>query len=292
MTSWSLRPGPSDPRDPPPTTDGRASQDDGVNGLSRHGGHGPDADGKAPKAPGRSHGVVSDIRNFLLHTPARPTLITFGSTQARQDYSQRILQRLGVSVTPYAILNIHKIGIEAPVRYIFEELLQWNGDSTCWPNHIARVDRVGGRLESIRLHTLGWSRYPGWLSKILRAPGPPPLFCLNALDIQRAPQNLDCDNARYLLYECCGGYPIGFFSMYVRSSIADEGEREQAQLFLLVGFNFYGKVAWSGRNLVNRTWECLHDRVTANVMNRFRQLCEWRFQRIREDRDHTSSQAP
>ena len=95
------------------------------------------------------------------------------------------------------------------------------------------------------------------------------------------------DNARYLLYDCSGGYPIGIFSMYVRSSIAEQHEVEPTQLFLVVGFNFYGRENWSRKRIINRTWEGVHNRVTANVMNRFKQLCEWRFEKIRSNSGHS-----
>jgi len=68
--------------------------------------------------------------------------------------------------------------------------------------------------------------------------------------------------------------------MYVRSSIADMGEKEQAQLFFSVGFNFYGKEYHSNWSFVNRIWEAVHNRVTANVLNRIKQLSEWRIEKI------------
>jgi len=68
--------------------------------------------------------------------------------------------------------------------------------------------------------------------------------------------------------------------MYVRSSIPDQGEKNQSQLFLVVGFNFYGKENWSKNSFVNNIWEFIHDRVTANVLNRLKQLSEWRFQKL------------
>ena len=84
------------------------------------------------------------------------------------------------------------------------------------------------------------------------------------------------------LYESSGGYPIGIFSVYVRSPIAEQNEKEHTQLFVLVGFNFYGKEDWSKKKTINNLWESIHDRVTANVLNRFKQLCEWRFEKIQE----------
>jgi hypothetical protein len=66
--------------------------------------------------------------------------------------------------------------------------------------------------------------------------------------------------------------------MYVRSSIADMGESAQSQLIFAVGFNFYGKENWQKhRRLISKIWEVVHNRVTANVLNRIKQLCEWRI---------------
>ena len=197
----------------------------------------------------------------------------FGTAVEREEYSERITQRLGISVSRYAILNVHQIGIEAPVSTIFEELLRWDGDSSCWPNHIARFSRVDYNLESIRVYPLGMER--GLLGIKVA-----PMFNLQAIRIKRTPDPLDSDNDRYLLYECSGGYPIGFFAVYLRSSISALGETEPSQLFMAVGFNFYGRADWSRPSLLQRAWEGVHNRVTSNVLNRVKQLCEWRFEKL------------
>ena len=218
--------------------------------------------------PRRSRWLPSDVRHFFLHRPPISTLVDTRSPANRYDYEQRIRQRTGIAAEQYSVLNIHKVGIEAPARHVFEELVVWDGDSTCWPNHLAAVERVGGTLDAIRVSLLG-----------IRAL---PLFSLHSLKLQKAPHTGDGDNARYLLYECRGGYPIGMFCLYVRSAIAAMGERGQTQFFLAVGFDFYGKRDWSEQNLIHRTWAAIHNRVTANVLNRFKQLCEWRFQRLQD----------
>ena len=223
--------------------------------------------------PSKSSGVFSDIRMYLFHKPEVKTLIKFKSLEERQDYSERIIQRLGVSVSRYAILNIHQIGIDVPLKYAFEELLNWNGDSTCWPNYIARVSRIDNDIERIKIYLFGRASHHFGL---------PPLFNLDAIRIQRIPEPYDFDNARYLLYRCSGGYPIGIFSMYVRSPISERNEVCQTQLFFTVGFNFYGKENLTERNIVNRIWERVHDRVTSNTMIRFKQLCEWRFGKMQQ----------
>ena len=220
--------------------------------------------------PEKSRGILSDIRFFLLHKPDIRTLIEFSNEAEKEDYSHRIMQRTGLDVTQYSVLNIHRIGIEVPVRYVFEELLSWDGDSTCWPNHIATVDRLDGRLEKIQIFLLGLKKFK-------------PLFSLSALRFQHLPGISD-DNARYLLYDSSGGYPIGIFSMYVRSPIVEHNELEQAQLFFAVGFDFYGKACSSNINIVNKIWEKIHNRATSNILNRFKQLCEWRFQRLQNGR--------
>jgi len=122
------------------------------------------------------------------------------------------------------------------------------------------------------IHLFGRKKYPFGIFS--------PLFKLNAIRIQRTPASSDFDNARYLLYNCSGGYPIGIFAIYVRSSIPEQDETSQSQLFLGVGFDFYGKKKTSKFNLVNFLWAKVHNRVTANTLNRIKQLCEWRFEKM------------
>jgi hypothetical protein len=228
--------------------------------------------------PSRSKGLITDVLYFLIHKPDKPTLIKFTSIEERDEYNQRVMQRLSIDPNHYSVLNIHKIGVEAPVSYVFNELMQWNGDSTCWPNHIARVDRIENDLKRIRIQPFGWKKYPFKFMKSFFGFRLIPLFLLNAIRIKKTPDPFDFDNARYLLYRCSGGYPIGIYAMYVRSSIADLGETAQSQLIFAVGFNFYGREDWQKhRKLISQIWEAVHNRVTANVMNRVKQLCEWRI---------------
>ena len=237
------------------------------------------------KPPSRSKGLITDILYFLLHKPEHDTLINFNSEEERHDYNQRVMQRIGIDTNRYSVLNLHKIGIEAPVSYIFNELLQWNGDSTCWPNHMAKVDRIENDLEHIRILPFGWKKYPFKFMKSLFGLKIIPLFFLNAIRIKSNPDNFDFDNARYLLYKCSGGYPIGIFTMYVRSSIPELGEVTKSQLIFGVSFNFYGDEKWQERRkLVNSIWELLHNRVTANVLNRIKQLGEWRIANIKDNK--------
>lgn len=232
--------------------------------------------------PNKSKSIFSDIRYFLIHKTDKPTLIKFNSNAERENYSYRILQRLGVEVSEYKILNVHKIGINAPASYVFEELLNWNGDSSCWPNYIAKVEKRNNKLENLNIYLFGWTKFPKWIKNSLLGKTFIPLFRLNATKISKIPNPSSSDNARFLLYKSSGGYPIGVFTIYVRSSIANQQETEQAQLFLMVGFNFYGKEDWSKVTLINKTWESIHDRVTSNVLNRIKQLSEWRFEKIKK----------
>jgi hypothetical protein len=229
-------------------------------------------------APEPSKGVFSELSRFLLRKPAIPTLLRFRSETEREDYSHRILQRVGVSVERYTILNIHRIGIEVPVLHVFRQLSDWDASSVWWPNHLATVARVNGGLEDLRIIPFG--RLAGLPPAAKRSSRPPgrTLFKLKALKISSRPHSADFDNARYLLYECKGGYPIGVFVMYVRSPIAEQDETESAQIFFAVGFDFYGKKGWTRANPVNKLWEIVHNRVTANILNRFKQLCEWEFE--------------
>lgn len=240
----------------------------------------PEEDSRELTPPNKSTNVFSDIKYFIVHKPEKPTLIKFNSDKEREDFSYRILQRLGVEVDSYKILNIHKIGINVPAKYVFEELLNWNGDSTCWPNHLAKVVQRNSNLENLSIYVLGLTKLPAWIKNSFLGRSFIPLFKLNAIVFKKIPDPMAADNARFLLYKSSGGYPIGIFTMYVRSSIDQLNEKEQSQLFLMVGFNFYGHTNWSKRNLINRLWEAVHDRVTSNVISRFRQLCEWRFDKI------------
>ncbi len=218
--------------------------------------------------PTRSKGILHDLSLFLARRPAVTTLMEASDPDTLEDYSYRIRQRLGIGVAEYAVLNVHRIGIEAPVSLIFEELLTWHDASTWWPNHLAYVDRVDGGIECIRMLLFGTRGRPITL------------FRLNAIRLQRNPGPADLDNARYVLYETSGGYPIGVFGVYVRSQIADREEKERSQLFFVVGFNFYGKKDWPHRHVINPVWEWVHNRATANILNRFKQLCEWSFARL------------
>ena len=230
--------------------------------------------------PVTSTGILSDLKFFFIHRPAIPTLVDFSSEADRTEYNHRILQRLEIDVAEYAILNIHKIGIEAPILYVFEEMLKWDGDSTCWPNHVAEVERVNGLLENIGIFLFGYRKYPFGLKGGFFGLKFIPLFNLTLVKIQEHPDSSDIDNARFLLFESSGGYPIGHFAIYARSSIAAEGETEATQMFAVVGFDFYGNKKRSNISIVNALWESIHNRVTSNIMNRFKQLCEWRFHNV------------
>ncbi len=168
--------------------------------------------------PSRSQGVFTDFRYFLWDKPKIPTLIKFDTEEKRDSYNQRILQRVGEGVDRYTVLNVHQIGIEPPVSYVFNELLNWNGDSTCWANHIAKAERKDEDIETIRILPFGWKKYPFGFQKSFFGMNFIPLFYLNFIRIKRFPDAFDFDNARYLLYKCSGGYPIGIFMMYVRSA--------------------------------------------------------------------------
>ncbi|MCK5209412.1 MAG: hypothetical protein KAQ79_15365, partial [Cyclobacteriaceae bacterium] len=147
------------------------------------------------------------------------------------------------------------------------------------------VDRIENDLKRIRIHPFGWKKYPFKFRKSFFGFKLIPLFLLNAIQIKKVPDPFDFDNARYLLYKCSGGYPIGIFTMYVRSSIHTMGEVAKSQLIFAVGFNFYGKEDWQRRrNWVNKIWEMVHNRVTANVLNRIKQLGEWRIDTIKNNK--------
>lgn len=240
---------------------------------------------KHKELPVKSKGIFTDILYFFLTKPKYPTLIKFNSTEERYQYNQRIIQQIGIDTNQYSVLNINKISIDAPVTSVFNELLDFNGNPLCWPNHIAKVDRVKDSLKKIRILPFGWKKYPFRFMKSFFGLPLIPLFKLNVVSIKKVPDNSETDNARYFLYKCSGGYPIGMLAIYVRSSIPEMGETGVSQLFFGVSFNFFGNKKWQEkRKLVNVLWEQVHNRVTANVLNRIKQLSEWRFKTIQENR--------
>ena len=221
-------------------------------------------------APYRSTNTFTDIKQYILRKPPCNTQVEHNGSGTRAELGKSILQRTGIDVENYKMLNLHRIGINAPASYIFDELLKWNGDSICWPNHIAKVQLQNNSLEHIKIYLLGINfRLFGFNFFHL--------FDLSSIKIQHIPSSSDQDNARYLLYECKGGYPIGVFSMYVRSSIPGRGEKEMSQLFMMVSFNFYGK-SNARANIFNKVWERIHNRVTSNMIYRFKELCECKFE--------------
>lgn len=227
-------------------------------------------------------GLIKNIYNFILHNPKDQTLIKFKTAEERLEYNQRIMQRIGMNTNNFSVLNVHKIAIDAPVHYIFDELMHWSGESSYWPNYIAKVDRIENDLEHIRILPFGWKKYPFNFMKSFFGLRLIPLFLLTAIRIRSVPDENN-DNARYLLYQCTGGYPIGIFVMYVRSSIPEMGESKASQLILAVSFNFYGKKKWQEKwKLINILWEWIHNRVTSNVLQRLKQLSENRIIQLQE----------
>lgn len=230
------------------------------------------------RAVKKSSNLWTDIRYYFVHNPENKTFVRIHSEESRQRYVSSIRQRTGIGVEQYKMLNIHRIGVNAPTGFLFDEIMKWNGLVHWWPNHIAHVYLENGRLDDIKIYLFGRIIIPFFSRKITLGIR---LFNLKAITIQKDPDYKHQDNARYLLYACSGGYPIGVFSMYVRSPIPEFDEQESSQLFMVVGFNFYGKESWSNLNFLKKIWERIHNRVTANILNRFRKISESRFEDFR-----------
>jgi hypothetical protein len=231
--------------------------------------------------PPESRSTLDDIRHFFLHRPQRRTLVEMSGAREREDMAERIAQRIGIDVEPYSVLNVHQIGIEAPVWLVFDEIARWSGQSPAWPNHVATVEGLDENRERVRITLLGdpSGRAHGRAWRVgarLRT-----LFNMRLVDVHAEPAPEDQDNARYLVWECSGGYPIGVFSIYARSAIPSRGETEPTQLFFAVGFNPYGRRLLSAIHPVRLTWEAIHNRVTGNILNRFKAMCEVRFAELR-----------
>ena len=146
--------------------------------------------------PSSSKNVFTDAWHFLIHSPKINTLVKTDTEEKRQEYNQRVMQRVGVQIDKNRVLNIHQIGVNAPVSYVFNELLNWNGDSTCWPNHVARVERINDQLEQIKILPFGWSKYPFRFMKSFLGLHIIPLFYLKSIRFKQVPDTFDFDNAR------------------------------------------------------------------------------------------------
>jgi hypothetical protein len=212
--------------------------------------------------------------------PAIPTLVPTDTVTERDDLIARVVQRVDVQVGRYAILNVHRIGVDAPVSFVFEQFRTWGPRSVWWPNRIARLEAADRALNHIRVYFLGRKRHLLGITTPLFGLNVIPLFDMTVLKVHDEPGPLDVDNARYMVYRCGGGYPVGVVVVYVRSPIRERGESDPSQVFFGVGFNFYGREDWPERHVINTVWEAIHNRVTGNVLNRFKVECEARFARV------------
>ena len=227
-------------------------------------------------SPAESSSLVSDVTGFVLHRPAIATPVAVESDSWREDYTQRIAQRTGVDVSVYSILNIHRIGIDAPVEVVFEEVERWNGGSYTWPDHIAMIEEIPAEPDGFRVIFLGHTAIMRWLRRRL-GPQFGMLFRATVVEARRVPNAQDLDNARFFLWNCSGGYPLGVFSIFVRSSIPERGETDSTQVFFAVGFNPFGHAFLGRIGPIRTVWQAVHDRVTSNVLNRFKRQCEDSF---------------
>lgn len=230
--------------------------------------------------PAATQSVITDLRHYFMHRPTLPTLVDTGAEDVLQDYTRQIAQRVGIDVSQYSVLNVHRIGIDAPVRYVFEEIVRWRGNSPYWPNQIATLQMMDGRPEDVRVVLFGRS-IGGWLASVTGG-RLGTLFEMHTRTVRSVPADSDLDNARYFLWDCSGGYPIGIFSVFARSPIPALRETEPTQLFFAVGFNPHGRRFLSQIRPIRGTWEAVHNRVTSNVLNRFKGLCEAGFEATQE----------
>ena len=105
--------------------------------------------------PDKSRGILSDLSNYFFNRPEIQTLVDFPTIRERVDYSKRILQRLAIDVDQYSVLNIHRIGIDAPVKYVFEEFFSEDMEARCWPDHFATQRRPREGVEEIQVVLCG-----------------------------------------------------------------------------------------------------------------------------------------
>ncbi len=160
----------------------------------------------------------SDFSEYIFRRPARQTLICFKTSAEREDLSQRILQRIDVGVEEYSVLNLHKIGINVPGRFVFDELMTWNDDSPYWPNRLARVKRISENLDQVDIYFMGLQRLFNF--RFLGASGIdlPPLFQLTKLSSNMHPRpriwitpDPSCipaaEDIRLVFFPCMSGHP-------------------------------------------------------------------------------------
>jgi hypothetical protein len=222
-------------------------------------------------------GLAHEFVTYFVRRAPIPTLVPSSSLTERDSVEARVRQRIGLGVERFAILNIHRIGIEAPALLVWEKSLDWGPASTYWPMRIAPMERPDGSPRSLEVFLFGRKKPLPVLGEEVFGLDFMPLFRMELLAQQDTPGIFDPDNGRYLLYRCVGGYPIGLFSLYVRSGIPSEGERERTHFFFVVAFDFYGRPHWSRSGPVRWTWERIHNRVTSNVLNLFKRECEEEF---------------
>jgi hypothetical protein len=209
-----------------------------------------------------------DFVSFFVRQPGEPTHIDLSLPELRQEYDRRVFERVGVSVADNDVLNIHRIGINAPPDFVWQVWARRDPEAYYWPTRIA--------FPSLR----NQSRNEGALLLF----GRPYLRLFRAVLIRRhdVPQDSDPHEGRYALYRCTGGYPIGIFGMYARPRNVTEGDIEPTQVFFLVAFDFFGRKHWLGSRAVRPIWESIHNRVTTQVLNRFKAHCESAYARAQE----------
>lgn len=207
----------------------------------------------------RPRGLRSDLLGFLLERPTEQTRVDLSLPSRRDFYRHRILQRLGVNVADHEVISIHRIGIEAPADFVWTEFSRPDPDPDFWPSRLARICWHGEGADHGKILLLGLPFAP--------------LFRLDLVRRQETPPPTDVDGTRYALYRCSGGYPVGTFSVHVRSRIVAEGEVEPTQMFFIVAFDFFGRKHWLGTRVIRPVWESIHNRVTTQVLNRFKARC-------------------
>jgi len=106
----------------------------------------------ASSCPGNSINLLTDIKYFFTRKPAIGTYVKIHSEEEKKEISQRIFQRTGVIVDNYNVLNLHKIAVDTPAQYLFEEVMKWDGNSCWWPNHIAHVSYLDNDKKNIKIN--------------------------------------------------------------------------------------------------------------------------------------------
>lgn len=219
--------------------------------------------------------VHSDLRDYFFSRPSAITHVDLPAELDLHDIHAQMARRLGMSVADYSVLNIHEIDIDVPTDVVWAELTRWGPNSGYWPDAVATVEVRDDERRHLEMFLVGRKRSLFGLRNGFLGLNLIPLFRMELLAVRHTPADDDNERGRFFIYGCSGGYPIGILAIYLRERNHERLNRPVTQVFFAVAFDFFGRKRWPrAAVLVRRVWELVHNRVTANVLNRLKIKCE------------------